>query len=181
MISVKRLATVGTSLVLAIGALGMSIAPSYAETVNSDISVSSQQTEKIDYRMASQNRVVLSSDSYTFTVNPEGVATATSVLTGNNEELPEYATDVTGKKIELSYSVDAQGNLTVTGLDLTQGWVKCTVGIAGGAIGGATTGGLAGAAVGTVTLPIVGTVSGAVVGIVGGGIGGGMVGGATTC
>ncbi|MGT2925658.1 Blp family class II bacteriocin [Streptococcus cuniculipharyngis] len=44
------------------------------------------------------------------------------------------------------------------------GWVKCGLGV----VGGALTGGVAGGAVGTVTLPIVGTVSGATAGFWGG-------------
>ena len=44
------------------------------------------------------------------------------------------------------------------------GWIKCGLGV----VGGALTGGVAGSAVGTVTLPIIGTVSGAAAGFWGG-------------
>ena len=44
------------------------------------------------------------------------------------------------------------------------GWIKCGLGV----VGGALTGGVAGGAVGTVTLPIIGTVSGAAAGFWGG-------------
>ena len=44
------------------------------------------------------------------------------------------------------------------------GWIKCGLGV----VGGALTGGVAGGAVGTVTLPFFGTVSGAAAGFWGG-------------
>ena len=53
------------------------------------------------------------------------------------------------------------------------GWIKCGLGV----VGGALTGGVAGGAVGTVTLPFFGTVSGAAAGF----WGGGATGAATFC